>query len=98
MPNRDDYEFAHITGAATTVIIGAACKLICVNINTASASGLISVYNAATSATSLASNAVGIIGTSVIAGAYLRGGMKLATGLTVVTPASSDVTVVYATA
>ncbi len=97
MPVRDDYEFVHIAGAATTVIVGSACKLICVDVNTAG--GLATVYNAATSLTASTTNTVGALGSGIIAGVYLEGGKKLATGLTVVTlGASTDITVVYANA
>lgn len=97
MPVRDDYEWVHISGAATTIISGVACKLINVSINTFG--GAITVYNAATSATCSTLNIVGAFASSTIAGVYLSGGKKLATGLIVVTVgASTDLNVPYANA
>lgn len=99
MPQRDDYEFVHILGAATTVISGVACKLINVSINTPG--GSVSVYNAATSVTASSSNTVGIVASGTIAGVYLSDGKKLATGMVVVTGAGNaaqSTTIVYATA
>ena len=97
MPTKDDYEWIRIASATTIVVVGAACKLINVCVNTFG--GTISVYNAATSATALSSNLVGVISSSTIPGVYLRGGKKLGTGLVVVTGATAgDITVTYATA
>lgn len=96
MPIRDDYEFVHISGAATTVISGVACKLIRVVVNTTAASA-INIYNAATSATSTTANVVGVLKASIVEGDYDYM-TKLATGLTVVTLGASDITVVYANA
>lgn len=96
MPVRDDYEFLHITAASTNVVVGTACKLIRINVNTTAASA-INIYNAATSATSVTSNIVGILKASIAEGNQ-EFGIKCATGLTVVTLGNSDITVVYATA
>ena len=97
MPSqRDDYEYLHITASSTNVVVGVACKLIRINVNTTAASA-INVYNAATSATSITTNLVGILKASILEGPQ-EYGIKLATGLTVVTLGNSDITVVYATA
>lgn len=96
MPVRDDYEYVHISGVATTVIAGVATKLIRVNINT-TANGVITMYNAATSLTCSTTNTVGAFKASVLEGNQ-EFGVKLATGLTIVTLAASDITVVYANA
>lgn len=96
MPTRDDYEFAHIAAGATTVVIGAACKLIRVTVNT-TAAGAITVYNSPTSLAASSSNAVAVLKSNVVEGPYDYF-VKCASGLTVVTAAASDITVVYATA
>jgi hypothetical protein len=97
MPERDDYPWVRITGAATTIVVGAASKLICINVS--AVGGQVIAYNAATSATASTSSVIGGVASSAIVGTYLSGGKKLSTGLTVVTfGASTDVTVVYATA
>lgn len=99
MPQRDDYEWVHVKGVATTIVSGVACKLINVCVNQLGAN-TISVYNAATSATCASTNLVGTLASSIIAGIYLGGsGIKLPTGLTVVTlSADSDITIKYANA
>lgn len=97
MPQRDDYEFLHINTAATTIVVGAACKLININVNTIG--GTVTVYNAATSATCTTTNVVGVIVSSAAVGTYLAGGKKLGSGLVILTGAAAgDITVTYATA
>ncbi len=96
MPVRDDYEYLHVTAASTNVVVGTACKLIRINVNTTAASA-INIYNAATSATSITTNLVGILKASILEGPQ-EFGVKLSTGLTVVAIGNSDITIVYATA
>ena len=95
MPSRDDYEFLHTTAFATTVVVGVACKLINVNVNTTGAA--FTVYNAATSLTCTTSNVVGIIKAAAPEGTYLAGGKKLSAGMVIVS-AGGDFTVTYALA
>lgn len=93
---RDDYESVHIAGAATTVVVGAAARLIRVVVNTTGA-GAITVYNAATSLTST-SGVVGAVLKSNVAEGDFDYGVVYPTGITVVTGAAAhDITVVYAT-
>lgn len=97
MPIRDDYEFLHVASAATSIVVGAACKLIAINVNT-TAAGAVNVYNAATTLTCSSTNLVASLKASIAEGTYLAQGKKLATGLVVVTLGSSDITIVYANA
>lgn len=96
MPVRDDYEFSHIVGAATTVVAGVASKLIRINVNTTAAS-VVNVYNAATSLTCTPTNLVASFKASIAEGNQ-EFGIKLGTGLVVVALGASDLTVAYATA
>jgi len=95
-PVRDDYKYLHIAAASTNVVVGTACKLVRITVNTTAAS-IVNVYDAATSATSTTSNLVAALKASVVEGDY-NYGVKLGTGMTVVTLGNSDITVVYATA
>ena len=96
MPTKDDYEFVHISSAATTVVVGAACKLKRLTVNTTT-TGLIIMYNSATSLGCLTTNAVGTLPASATVGTYDYE-IKLGSGLVIVTLAASDITAVYATA
>ena len=97
MPTKDDYEWVRISTATTTVVVGAPCKLININVNTYG--GEIKVYNSSASVGTVSSMLVGVIASSSAVGTYLIGGKKLGTGLLVVTGAApGDITVTYATA
>lgn len=96
MPVRDDYLYAHISSAATTIISGVACKLIRINVNT-TANATTTVYNAPTSALST-SGVVGAVLKANIAEGNQEYGIKMPAGLVVVTAGASDLTVVYANA
>lgn len=96
MPVRDDYEYAHISGAATSIVVGTACKLIRIIVNTGAAATT-TFYNAPTSALSTSGSVGGILKSGVAEGDY-EYGIKLAAGLTVVTLGATDITVVYANA
>ncbi len=96
MPVRDDYEYVHIAGIATTVISGVACKLIRINVNT-TAAATTTFYNAPTSVLSTSGVAGGILKASIPEGNQ-EYGIKLSQGLVVVTLGASDLTVVYANA
>lgn len=92
---RDDYLFTHIAGAATTVVIGAAARLIRVVVNT-TAAGTIIPYNAATSLTATSGVAGAVLKSNVAEGDYDYG-VVYPNGITVVTGAAAhDITVVYA--
>lgn len=92
---RDDYLFTHIAGAATTVVVGAAARLLRITVNTTGA-GTITAYNAATSATSTSGVAGAILKSSVVEGTY-EYNCVFPNGITVVTGAAAhDITVVYA--
>ncbi len=96
MPVRDDYLYAHISSAATTIISGVACKLIRVVVNT-TAAGATTIYNAPTSALSTSGVVGAVLKASVVEGDY-EYGIKMPAGLVVVTAGASDLTVVYANA
>ena len=96
MPVRDDYEYVHISSAATTVVASVPCKLIRINVNT-TANATTSIYNASTSSTSTSATAIGVLKANIAEGNQ-EYGVKLATGLTIVTLGASDLTVVYANA
>jgi hypothetical protein len=79
----------NITTATTTVVVSrpGTLKRICVN---TTAAGSITVYdNTAASGTK-----IGTLKASIAEGTYLQG-IRFVTGLTVVTAAASDITVVY---
>lgn len=93
---RDDYEFVRISGAGTTVVIGAAARLIRIVVNTTGA-GTIIPYNASTSAQSTLGVAGAVLKSNVPENTY-EYGVVFPNGITVVTGAAAhDVTVVYAT-
>lgn len=92
---RDDYPFVHIAGAATTVVIGAAARLIRITVNTTGA-GTITAYNAASSALSTSGVVGAILKSSIVENTY-EYNCVFPNGITVVTGAAAqDITVVYA--
>lgn len=96
MPVRDDYLYQHISGSATTVVTGAACKLIRIVVNT-TANAATTVYNAPTSALSTSGVVGAVLKANIVENSYDYG-IKFSSGLTVVTAGASDLTIVYANA
>lgn len=89
---RQDYKYAHISAATTTVIGVSNCTLVALTVNT-TANGAITIYDNVGTATT---NIVGVLKASIAEGTY-RYGIRLAQGLKIVTAGASDVTVVYST-
>jgi hypothetical protein len=90
--NGDNY--TNIAGAATTVIKSGAGRLKCIVVNKAVASGVITVYdNTAASGTKIAT--ITNPGTLLQNYFVLTYNAKFTTGLTIVTSAADDVTVVW---
>ena len=81
--------FLNIASATTTIVKTGPGSLRAIIVNT-TAAGTITIYdNTAASGTK-----VGILKASVVEGSYLYG-CKVSTGITVVTGAASDITVVF---
>lgn len=85
---RDDYKYTYISTATTTQVATGNCRLIRINVNTVGA-GTIGIID-------------GIAGTTVNVGQLAATsvgpqnyGVKLSTGLRIVTAAASDITVVW---
>lgn len=88
------YKFRNIAGAATTVVKTGRGKLVGININKAVASGVITVYdNTAGSGTKIAT--ITNPGTLTQSQFSFRYDVDITVGITVVTSAADDVTVIY---
>lgn len=88
------YSFLNIAGAATTTVKSGAGKFICLIMNKPIANGVITIYdNTAASGTKIATitNPAVLLQEQI----ELRYECAFATGLTVVTSAADDITVVY---
>lgn len=89
---RDNYKYTHITSATTTIVENAPCVLISVIVNT-SAAGTITIADSATTTTPV----IGILKASVAEGDY-RYLVRTINGLSIITGAASDLTIVTAQA
>jgi hypothetical protein len=87
--NRDDYKYAYIATATTTQVYTGGCRLIRIVVNT-TAAGTINIIDGTAGSTTN----VGLLKASVAEGTYYYG-IKLTTGLRVITGGASDITVVY---
>ena len=86
---RDDYKFAYISTATTTQVVTGNCRLIRIVLNT-TAAGAITIIDGTAGTT----GNVAVIAASVLPQTF-DFGIKLSTGLRIVTAAASDITVVY---
>lgn len=95
MTTREDYHSStNIAGAATTVIKTGPGVLVGIIVNKAVASGVITVYdNTAASGTKIATitNPATLVHSQI----NLPYGVKFSTGLTVVTSAADDITIIW---
>ena len=90
------YKYAHIAAAATTVVKAAAGQLVSLCINTAS-TGIITIYdNTAASGTVVGIITIGTAVTVPFEWALTQyANIKMTTGITIVTSAACDITVLY---
>lgn len=86
---RDDYKYTYIATATTTQVATGNCRLIRVVVNT-TAAGAISIIDG----TSGSTVNVASLKASIVEGSY-DFGIKLTTGLRVITAGASDITVVW---
>lgn len=86
---RDDYKYAYISTQTTTQVNTGPCRLIRIVVNTTSAGAISVIDNTTGSTTNVAS-----LKASIVEGTYYFG-IKLTTGLRVITAGASDITVVY---
>lgn len=87
-------KFRNIAGAATTVVKSGAGTLVGIVVNKAVASGVITIYdNTAASGTKIGT--ITNPGTLLHSQISLVHGLAFGTGLTVVTSAADDITVIY---
>jgi len=92
MQLRDNYKYTHISTNTTTVVESAPCVLIAIIVNT-TAAGTITIVDSATTTTPV----IGIIKASVTEGTY-EYKVRTINGLSIITAAASDITVVTAQA
>ena len=92
MQLRDNYTYTHISTATTTVVSTKPCVLIAIIVNT-TAAGAITIDDAVSATTPT----IGIMKASIAEGTY-EYKVFCATGLTIVTAAASDITVVTSVA
>ncbi len=85
----NDEKYTNITTGTTTVVKTGKGRLIRITVNT-TAAGAITIYDN----TAASGNKIATLPSSVAVGTYEYGG-RFATGLTIVTGAASDVTVIY---
>ena len=87
---RDDYKYTNISTQTTTQVFSGPCRLIRIVINTTAAGAITVVDN-----TSGTTPPVATIAASPVIGSVFYYGIKLTTGLRIVTAAASDITVVW---
>lgn len=90
MQLRDNYKYTHISTQTTTVVSTVPCVLIRIIVGS-TAAGTVTVVDNNTGSTPV----VGVLKTSIVEGTY-EFGIQLVTGLSIITGAASDLTIVTA--
>ena len=88
---RDDYKFAYIASATTTQVVSGPCRLIRVVVNDP-ADGTINIIDGTSGSTT---NVALIAVTDALGATWFDYGIKLTTGLRIITTGAQNITVVY---
>ncbi len=94
MYNNREYQYKHVAGAATTVAFVGRGNLGGIEVNSATAVGIITVYDAPASNVASSTNVIAVIAAASPSRLFSRN-LVVSSGLTVNTAGASDITIAY---